>query len=140
MNHSDKRPQQKQAGFSRLVLPWLTVFIWALLIFYFSAQPSLSSGLGIWDTILRKAAHMMEFGVLCVFLWRAIRQHGVRDSLALAAGAVIALLYAASDEFHQSFVSGRAATLRDVGFDLSGILIAVVLIRLTALRKDRSRS
>ena len=30
------------------------------LIFFLSAQPDLSSGLGTWDTVLRKLAHMAE--------------------------------------------------------------------------------
>jgi len=67
------------------------------LIFYLSAQPDLNSGLGTWDAILRKGAHMTEFGLLW-FLWtRVVGPFG-----ALA----ISLAYAASDEFHQTFVDG----------------------------------
>jgi VanZ family protein len=41
---------------------------------------------------------------------------------------VLAIIYAASDEFHQRFVPGRTATIYDLGFDLSGINIAAYLI------------
>ncbi|MHB0914957.1 MAG: VanZ family protein [Thermoleophilia bacterium] len=110
------------------LLAWLAVGAWAGLIFFFSAQPSLDSGLGAWDLVLRKAAHMFVFGVLTLLVWRALRQQGMRPSTALALGAVLSLAYAISDEYHQSFVSGRSGTVYDVGFDLTGILIAAVVI------------
>lgn len=111
-----------------LLLSWLAVAAWAGLIYFFSAQPSLSSGLGAWDLVLRKLAHMFMFGVLATLLWQALRQHGVRFAAALMLGGVLALAYAASDEYHQSFVPGRSGTIHDVGFDLAGILIAAALI------------
>ena len=41
-------------------------------IFFLSAQPDLNSGLGTWDTILRKLAHMAVFGLLWLLWWRAL--------------------------------------------------------------------
>ena len=41
---------------SRLATVWLPVFAWAAVIFAFSSIPHLSSGLGVWDTVLRKGA------------------------------------------------------------------------------------
>ncbi|MBI5103954.1 MAG: hypothetical protein HZB46_03005 [Solirubrobacterales bacterium] len=47
------------------------------LIFFLSAQPDLSSGLGSWDLVLRKLAHMTEYGVLFLLWWRALcPEHG----------------------------------------------------------------
>lgn len=110
------------------MIAWLAVAAWAGLIFFFSAQPSLNSGLGDWDLVLRKAAHMFVFGVLTMLSWRALRQHGVRSATALALGAAFSLAYAVSDEYHQSFVFGRSAKAYDVGFDLVGILITAAAI------------
>jgi VanZ family protein len=88
------------------------------LIFYLSAQPDLNSGLGTWDAILRKGAHMTEFGLLW-FLWtRVVGPFG-----ALA----ISLAYAASDEFHQTFVDGRHGTPVDWAIDAAGMGIAAAL-------------
>ena len=98
------------------------------LIFFLSAQPDLSSGLGTWDTILRKLAHMLSYGLLW-WLWR--RALG-RPLVALA----ITLAYAATDEWHQSFVQGRHGTPRDVLIDAVGIAIAAVL----AARYSQPRS
>jgi VanZ family protein len=110
--------------------------IWAAVIFFFSAQPSFGTGFGIWDFVLRKTAHMVEFGILFVLLWRAIRQHVVRDGYALCLAALTALIYAVSDEFHQSFVPGRTPAIRDVGFDLTGIIIAAVLVTIIWINKQ----
>ena len=90
-------------------------------IFFFSAQPDLGTGLGVWDTILRKAAHMAEYGLLW-FLW-----HRALELDSPVPAAVITLAYAASDEFHQSFVDGRHGTPVDVLIDAVGIAIAFVL-------------
>jgi VanZ family protein len=93
------------------------------LIFYLSAQPDLSTGRGVWDTILRKAAHMTEYGLLWWLWWRAL---GFRHAPAAVA---ITLLYAASDEIHQHFVTGRHATPVDVAIDAVGVAVAIALAR-----------
>ena len=101
-------------------------------IFFFSAQPDLGTGLGVWDTILRKAAHMAEYGLLW-FLWQ--RALGTRTPWPAIA---VTLAYAASDEFHQSFVEGRHGTPVDVLIDAAGVAIAVALYARRA-RASRAR-
>lgn len=121
--------ESKGCALKPIIFSWLALAAWAGLIFFFSAQPRLSTGLGAWDLVMRKLAHMFVFGVLTFLAWRAIRQHGVSPGTALAVAAAGSLAYAISDEYHQSFVAGRSATAYDVGFDLGGILIAAALIR-----------
>ncbi|MFP5364561.1 MAG: VanZ family protein [Thermoleophilia bacterium] len=89
-------------------------------IFALSATPDLSSGLGAWDLLLRKLAHVTVFGVLWLTLARAMRWR--RPLVA----TVIAILYAISDELHQSFVEGRHGSPVDVAIDSAGIALAVV--------------
>ena len=93
------------------------------LIFFFSAQPDLNSGLGVWDTIGRKIIHAATYGALFLLWWRAL---GWRSPLPAIA---ITLLYAASDEWHQTFTEGRHGTPVDVLIDASGVLIAYGLAR-----------
>src|SRR6476660_5793782 len=88
-------------------------------IFFLSAQPNLNSGLGTWDTILRKAAHMTEYGLLWFLWWRALR-FGPE-----LRGAAMPVAYAATDEFHQHFVEGRLVTPVDVLIDAVGIAMAI---------------
>lgn len=89
-------------------------------IFALSATPDLSSGLGAWDLLLRKLAHVTVFAVLWLTLARAMRWR--RPLVA----TVIAILYAISDELHQSFVEGRHGSPVDVAIDSAGIALAVV--------------
>ena len=91
-------------------------------IFWLSAQPSLDSGLGVWDTVLRKIAHMLEFGVLWWLWWRALRHRSPVPA------TVIALAYAISDEVHQSFVDGRFGSPVDVAIDAAGIGLAGLIV------------
>ena len=93
------------------------------LIFFLSAQPDLSSGLGTIDLIGRKLIHMTEYGLLW-FLWT--RALGPDRGLLAAA---ITIAYAASDEFHQTFVHGRHGAPVDVLIDSAGIAIAWLLVR-----------
>ena len=100
---------------------WLPVVTWAAVIFVLSSIPSLSSGLGAWDLLLRKAAHVVEFAILGALLARAT---GV-----VAAAFVLGVVYAATDEFHQEFVSGRNGNVLDIIIDAAGVAAGVVLYR-----------
>jgi VanZ family protein len=111
---------------SRALTLWLPVALWAALIFALSSVPSLSSGLGGWDYVLRKCAHMTEYAVLAFLLARAIG----REAPAFVAG----VLYAVSDELHQSFVRGRHASPVDVAIDSVGLLIGLALWRRGRMR------
>jgi VanZ family protein len=106
---------------SRTLTHWLPVLLWAALIFTLSSVPDLSSGLGGWDLFLRKAAHVTEYAILALLLARALH----REVPAL----VLGVLYAASDEFHQSFVRGRHGAPLDVAIDSVGLLIGVLAWR-----------
>ena len=101
------------------------------LIFYLSAQPNLSSGLGAWDTVLRKGAHMAEYGVLWLLWWRALRY--TRPALAVA----ITVGYAITDEVHQSTVAGRHGAVSDVAIDALGVGLAGLVVVLLARRRRR---
>ena len=104
---------------SRTLSLWLPVVAWAGLIFALSAVPHLSSGLGTWDYVLRKCAHITEYAILGALLLRAIG----REVPAFLA----AVAYAASDELHQHFVTGRHASPVDVAIDGAGITIGLIV-------------
>ncbi len=120
----------KSSNLLSKLFSWLAVIVWAAIIFLFSGQQSLGTNWGIWDFLLRKAAHMSEFAILFVLVWRAVRMHGMVSGTAMALGVVIALAYAVTDELHQSFVPGRTASFKDVAFDLAGIICAVAVVML----------
>ena len=114
---------------ARLLLgTWLPPVLLMAVIFALSAQPDLSSGLGLIDLIGRKLIHAGEYGLLCFLWWRALRTLPMERRTALAGAAAVALLYAASDEWHQTFVAGRHGTPVDVLIDAVGIALTGALI------------
>ncbi|MBI3304752.1 VanZ family protein [Candidatus Parcubacteria bacterium] len=106
---------------------WGLVLLWAGLIFIISSTPDAHSGLEQ-DFFLRKVAHMVEFGVLAWLLGRAFKAESVKPKNALAGALVFAVIYALSDEWHQTFISGREGAWRDVGFDALGAIVALVAV------------
>ncbi len=107
---------------------WLPPLVLMGLIFAASAQPSLNSGLGAIDLIGRKIIHFAEYAVLCLLWWRALRTR-LSPRAALAAAVLLSSGYAATDELHQSFVSGRNGTPLDWALDTAGVLAAAAAIR-----------
>lgn len=75
-----------------------------------------------------KAYHVTEFAVLCYLLFLAFKTVFNNQSKARFLAAAVAALYAASDEWHQTFVPGRGGTWVDVVIDCVGISIAVAII------------
>ena len=98
---------------------WLPVVVWAAVIFALSSIPHLGTGLGTWDTILRKSAHVTEYAILALLLMRAIG----RETPAF----LIGVGYAVTDELHQHFVRGRHASPIDVAIDSTGVLIGILV-------------
>src|SRR3954452_10246134 len=92
---------------------WLPPLLWMALIFALSAQPNLNSGLGWIDHVGRKLVHASEYALLCLLWWRALRTL-TAHARALGFALAIAAAYAATDEFHQRFVTGRHSTWTDV--------------------------
>ena len=109
---------------------WAPAVVWAGVIFGLSSIPSLSSGLGTWDEVLRKGAHIAEYAVLGVLLMRALGS-------ALPAFAV-GVAYAITDEIHQHFVSGRHSSPFDVAFDACGVALGLLL--LLSVQSQRARA
>jgi len=96
------------------------------LIFVLSAQHA-DEQLAWWDVAVRKLGHVGGYALLTA-LWAWALAGTVRRPVLIA--AAIALIYAASDEYHQSLVETRHGTPVDVGVDAIGIALASLLIRM----------
>jgi len=112
----------------KIFLNWLAVLIWMGVIYYFSSQPNLKSELEpVLDLIFRKIAHMAEFFILAHLLFKAYQGHGLSAKKALFFAFLFTLAYAFSDEWHQSQIAGRVASIIDVSIDGIGALFFVFL-------------
>ncbi len=113
--------QRIRALFSVLCL-WLPPIAWMGAIFYLSAQPDLPHVASGWpDLLVSSAAHMFVFAVLAILWVRALGRGRRSWPIAVA----LTLLYALSDELHQSFVPGRHADPLDLAFDALGAVLGL---------------
>jgi VanZ family protein len=134
----------------RRVALGFTTLAWAVLVFYLSTErfgSGFSQGLlaqaitllhisvsprtfHILDTLLRKIAHLTEYGILAFFVYGSFAEQQLfRWRLRQAIWCIgIVGLYSLTDEFHQRYVPGRHASLVDCGIDVAGAAIAIVII------------
>lgn len=139
--------------FQQFIKYWLPVAVWMALIFSGSGDsrsashssriiaplvrwlcPDVSEEtLNLVVLLVRKCAHLTEYAVLAWLFWRAVRKPVKHDrrpwSWRLAGGAILfVMLYAASDEWHQSFVPNREGCVRDVLIDTVGAMLGMALL------------
>jgi VanZ family protein len=91
---------------------------------------------------LRKIGHFTEYAILALLLWRGMRASfgAVAKGMIAAAVFLITTAFAASDEFHQSFVATRTASSHDVMIDCMGALAAVLLCWMFTRAKAQQES
>jgi VanZ family protein len=80
--------------------------------------------------VARKCAHVTEYAVLALLLWRALRSvPTLRTKTLMLFPAVLlgAALIATSDEFHQMFVKSRTPSVLDVLLDMAGALLGLLI-------------
>src|SRR5262245_46497838 len=139
---------------------WLPLLIWLAVIFVGSTsvmsaehtsryivpfllwlKPGMSPK-AIWTilVVVRKCAHVTEYTVLALLLWRALRSvPTLRPRSVRVFGAVLfgCALFAVSDEFHQTFVKSRTPSIRDVLLDVGGALLGLLIGASFARRRQK---
>jgi VanZ family protein len=129
---------------------WLTTLGWAGLIFYFSTS-TFSGEFTVWllrqvldflhisvlpatfyllNYLIRKLAHLTEYAMFSFLLYGGLSGGKPFAWRARTAGwcIVIAGIYSLTDEFHQAFVPGRAASWTDCGIDAAGAALAMLFL------------
>lgn len=110
---------------------------WCVVIFIVSGRPNLQvTDDDLLDFILRKAAHLAEYALLAWLAWRVTRAGGMSTFAGLPLSWCFTLVYAISDEWHQTFVDGRVGHPRDVAIDMAGATAALVAVWLATRRTD----
>jgi len=139
---------------------WLPVLIWLCVIFVGSTdvlsaeqtsrfvepflrwlKPDISSEtLAQIHFFARKLGHIFEYALLAIFLWRALRSGAnlrVKISILVIVVWFVCAIFAATDEFHQSFIPSRTASPNDVVIDIFGAVIGLTICMGFALRINR---
>ena len=140
---------------------WLTVLIWMAVIFAASSDahsfehssrilapllrwlfPQISEEtVHLVVFLARKCAHLAEYAVLALLVWRALNQS--KNNLTpwswpkVGGTLLIVFLYAASDEFHQIFVPTRTPAIHDVVIDTIGGAAALLALWLVGRWRKR---
>lgn len=114
-----------------LLYYWLPLIAWMGIIFWFSSQPQPFDLPESWqETLVGSGGHILGYAGLGLLWWRALaarRLTSQRRTLALA--FLLTVLYAVSDEHHQTSVPGRDGTLVDVFIDAAGAGLSLWLVR-----------
>ncbi len=135
----------------RLIIYWLPTIAWASVILLASTDtfsgantggvlakivawlighPAAPSTVDTLNFIIRKSAHLTEYGILGALMFRALRGDRTSWTLRWAVGAIVfAACVASIDEIHQSFVPSRTGTWHDVLLDTAGATVAQILLR-----------
>jgi VanZ family protein len=109
---------------------WLPTILWMGVIFLFSSRPSLKTSTIDWqDFIIKKIAHFIEYYILASLLYSSLkRTSSLPRFYLLLLTITIAVFYAATDEYHQTFVAGREGRIRDVFIDSTGGLFSLLTV------------
>jgi VanZ family protein len=142
----------------RFVRYWMPVIVWMALIFLGSTDmlsaehtsrflvpflrwldPQISlAALAAIQLGVRKLGHLTEYAILAMLLWRALRggtRWQMKMSILFLVAAIACAIFAASDEFHQSFVPSRTSSPVDAMIDICGALVGLAICLMLARRK-----
>ena len=82
------------------------------------------------EGIIRKLAHFSIYTILGLLLMGLISTYNIEEKKRIYITMIIGILYASSDEIHQSFIPGRSAQVTDVMIDTMGVALGMCLILL----------
>jgi VanZ family protein len=83
--------------------------------------------------IIRKMTHLSIFGLLAVCLTLAFTKKPYYNAW------ILTTMYAATDEYHQSFMPGRTSSYYDVLLDSCGAIVAILIVRLVRAKRNKTK-
>jgi VanZ family protein len=137
---------------------WMPVIVWMTIIFlgstdilsaehtsrflvpflrWFDPQISLAALAQI-QFAIRKLGHLTEYAILAMLFWRALgsgTRWQMKMSILFFVAALVCAIFAASDEFHQSFVPSRTSSPADAMIDICGALTGLAICWMFAVRR-----
>ena len=86
---------------------------------------------GIYDLLVKKGGHMFGYALLAAAYFHALDNGKRKPRILFLLTVLLAVIYAASDEFHQSFTPGRSPAVMDVCIDAIGSIIGMAVLLLS---------
>ncbi len=77
--------------------------------------------------LTRKSAHIFAYFILGVLAYNAFKSKSTSHKQAIIISIIFCLIYAALDETHQLFISGRSGEVRDVALDTTAACLGVFM-------------
>jgi len=110
---------------------WLPPVFWMMLIFFFSSKHKVSiTDNFLYDFVFFKSLHLFEYAVLYLLLFRAFYSTTkFKLSKKFAFSFIILIIYSLSDELHQTYITSRQGTIRDVFIDIGGAFLMYIYIK-----------
>ena len=84
--------------------------------------------LGKIEHIIRKLAHFSLYTIVGILTMSLMSTYNIKKSNRICLSFAIGLLYAVSDEIHQSFIPGRGPAVGDVLIDSCGVIAGIVIV------------
>ena len=78
--------------------------------------------------IIRKGAHVSIYTLVGIFIMSFISTYKIHLKYKFLISILVGLVYASSDEIHQSFIPGRTASIIDVGIDTAGVFLGIISV------------
>jgi len=108
-------------------LRWVPALFMMVIIFLISSLPAHRIPyFGEYDVLIKKFAHALGYAMLGLAYFYALPRR-ISSTYKVILAFLMAILFALSDEFHQSFVEGRTSSLNDVVIDGCGTALALII-------------
>ncbi len=112
-------------GILTLILRWTPAMLVMAIIFFLSSTPGQDlPSFGVVDLLVKKGGHFTGYALLGFAFLRGL---GLRRNRNVWIALLLVLLYASSDELHQTFTKGRHPSPVDVGIDMAGAALSAWL-------------
>lgn len=82
------------------------------------------------EKVIRKIAHFSIYTAVGLLLMALISTFEMKEKNRIIISLIIGIIYACSDEIHQSFVPERSPMITDVMIDTMGVMLGILLIML----------
>ena len=89
------------------------------------------------EKIIRKVAHFSIYTVVGLLLMGLLSTYKIKENWRMILSILLGMIYAVSDEIHQSFIPGRTPQITDVYIDTLGVVLGILLILLVIKIYDK---